>query len=485
MSTPKAVRAFSRRNNPGTRNTTRRVLLLLGYVTALTVVLTACSDTPGLTSPGGTVRGDALGQLAPVSLAPAQHTLRDEFTAIARRVPGGFGGLYFDDDGSLTILLTDPSKGDEARAALASERFIQDRAAGDGGERFDISGAIVRRGEYAHDQLDEWLGRLLTQLPITPTKSGIRVHSNRILIGVADAAQREPVLKTAAAAGVPDSAVLVEVSPAAVPLTTLYDRVRPVRAGMQTRFDAPNYPWCSLGPNLYWITWHDSTRSVIVASHCTKQIFAADNTNFWQPVYTSGTGNHIGNEVLDPALFSCAENLLHGCRNSDAALVHYATYASYDLGYIARPASRNTGTLTLDASNPRFHITGKFDWAVDGEVIEKVGRTTGWSGGTVVDGCVTMPVTSSPYHSIRCAMIVDAAAGSGDSGAPAFEITSGTLVKIRGTLFAGYGPTNNCTLGVDPVYGGTAIYCPQFVASNLGGIKLDLDPNNNAQLKYW
>ena len=456
------------------------------------LALGACADQqdPLVPQPTGGPNRSRLSQpytdIASVPPAAA-GTLRDEFSAMARRVPGGFGGLYFDKEGVLNILLTDPERASEARAALAQERFVQARTAGPGGERFDLAHARITRGVYSHDQLQRWLDHILREFAGTPTMSGIRVHKNKVLLGVSDGTQQEEVLRIVQAVGIPDDAVIVEVSPTAVPLTTLTDRIRPVPAGVQVRNSASGRPWCSLGPNLLWITWQDSTRSFLVASHCTKEIFSEnDTTLYWQPVYTDGTSNHIGNEVRDPALFECDENPAHGCRNSDAALGHYASYATYELGYIARPASRNSGTLTLDASAPRFEIVGQFNWAVDGEVMEKVGRTTGWTGGSVVDGCITMQVSDAPYHSIRCSMLVDAEAGSGDSGAPVFKIESGTEVKIRGTLYAGYGPEgNSCTVGVDPVYQVSAVYCPQFLASNLGGIKMDLDPNNNAQLRYW
>lgn len=411
--------------------------------------------------------------------AIAGPTLSDEFTAMARRIPGGFGGIYFDRDGVFTILLVDPTREEEARAMLVREPFIQARAEEPGGEKFDPQSARIAAGRWAHDQLHEWYHRLLANLPVAPTMSGVSVHRNRIVMGFATAEQRLEVLRAIPSAAVPPDAVIVEVTPPVVTLQqTLYDRIRPVPGGVQTRFNVGGEPWCTIGPNALRL----EQRAFLVCSHCTRDLFTVDwnnITHYWQPVITGGTGNHIGNEAIDPPLFQCDEDP-DGCRNSDAALALYASYAPYELGYIARPAGRNTGTLNIDATNPRFQIIGIFNWAVDGETLEKVGRTTGWTGGTVADGCITLEADYG--RSIRCSMIVDAEAGSGDSGSPVFKITAGTQVRLRGTLWGGRG---TCHYAPDPVYQDqTALYCSQFVASNLGGIQNGLNPDGNAPLTW-
>jgi hypothetical protein len=181
------------------------------------------------------------------------------------------------------------------------------------------------------------------------------------------------------------------------------------------------------------------------------------------------------------------ENAQFGCRNSDAALALYNSQAEPDFGRIARPGSRGTGELALDSSNPRFTITqATFGWSIDGEIIEKVGRTTGWSGGEVVDGCTSVtplhPQTFLPTSpTIWCTKIVEALGGRGDSGAPTFKLLNGTSVELRGMYWgqlgmAGQGCSNNHE-GV--------LVCPFFLASNLGGIEWDLDPYQIAPLSYY
>lgn len=223
----------------------------------------------------------------------------------------------------------------------------------------------------------------------------------------------------------------------------------------------------------------------LVASHCSDDPFQSyfqwpdPITHYYQPTNNGNTSHHIGNKGIDPPLFNCVEDP-DGCRNSDAAQGLYPSYASGELGYLARPASRNDDTYTLDSTDPRFEITGIMQWSIHGETLEKVGRTTGWSGGEVIDGCIT--IETGDGYTIRCAMIVDARAGTRDSGAPVFRILSGTDVQLRGTLFGAILET--CDTGVDPEYSDVVLYCDEFVASNLGGILMDLDPNGWAPLTF-
>lgn len=406
---------------------------------------------------------------------------------MARRVPGGFGGVYLDDDGVLTVLLTEPAREAEARASLATEPFLQARASAPGGAAFNVQSARIATADYTHDQLHGWLDGILQSLrnaDVTATKSGVSVHRNRIVLGVRREAQRSQVVEAMEEANVPEDAVIVEVVGPLRPLQSVHDKIRPVPGGMQIEYGNGNY--CTLGPNMVREpVGYDPEPGYLVASHCSDYPFQSylgppdPITHYYQPTNNGDKSHHIGNKGIDPPLFNCVEDP-DGCRNSDAAQGLYPNYASGELGYIARPASRNDDTYTLDSSDPRFEITGIMQWSIHGETLEKVGRTTGWSGGEVIDGCIT--IETSDGYTIRCAMIVDARAGSGDSGAPVFRILSGTDVQLRGTLLAAIGET--CELGVDPEDPVNVWYCDEFVASNLGGILMDLNPNGWAPLTF-
>jgi hypothetical protein len=196
---------------------------------------------------------------------------------------------------------------------------------------------------------------------------------------------------------------------------------------------------------------------------------------FYQPRATTGS-NIIATEAIDPPLFDCLENPEVGCRHSDAALAVYESGVGSALGYIARPVNRNplAPPYYIDPANPTFHVVGQMNWAVDGEIMEKVGRTTGWTGGEVIDGCISRTADSAHGgYTVQCAMIVDAEVGGGDSGSPVFKIVSGTDIELRGMVFAGDG---DCGTMLDPVFTDREVLaCTMFAAANLGGISQDFE----------
>ncbi len=384
--------------------------------------------------------------------------------------------MYFDKDGVFTVLLVDTTAQPEAKAALQREPFIQARQT-DQPEKFDLGSARIALASYTHDQLQEWLEQVLARLSITSTASGVSVHRNQILIGVAADEQRAGVLRVVENLEIPAAAVIVEVRPPVQTLQSVLDRLRPVQAGIQivSLVGPPGQQElaCTVGPTVERL----GQSAFLTASHCTLNPFETDWTYFYQPMANSES-DRIGTEVIDPPLFFCLENPDIGCRNSDAAFALYESGVGSAFGYIARPIYRNplSPTYYIDPANPTFQIVGQWNWAIDGEIVEKVGRTTGWTGGQVIDGCLAVMADTAfgGYgNTIRCAMIVDAEGGGGDSGSPVFQIISGTQVKLRGMLFGGEG---TCGQAQDPVFPDRRpLVCTQFVAANLGGISQDFD----------
>jgi len=58
-----------------------------------------------------------------------------------------------------------------------------------------------------------------------------------------------------------------------------------------------------------------------------------------------------------------------------------------------------------------------------------------------------------------------------------FWMTGGLNVQLRGIL---WGMIGDCFPGSDGI-----LSCDHFVASNLGGVEYDLDPDWNAPLQYF
>lgn len=183
-------------------------------------------------------------------------------------------------------------------------------------------------------------------------------------------------------------------------------------------------------------------------SHCTQDdsIGGNNTAHFHQPTPVSSAGNYIGTEVEDPKpLGTCipeGQIVEAPCRYSDAALVGYdSTNVGWEFGFIARTEFPATGMDTLgsrviDHSNPRFKITGEQLWPTVGEVLEKIGRTTGWTEGKVSETCKDK-VSQGTW--ILCQDKMDASALGGDSGSPAFGWPSlaSNEVVLYGLVWAG------------------------------------------------
>jgi hypothetical protein len=108
---------------------------------------------------------------------------------------------------------------------------------------------------------------------------------------------------------------------------------------------------------------------------------------------------------------------------------------------IARTTGPNNGSLTISGTNPTFPITRQNNTTTDfksGTVLNKVGRTTGWTQGPVVGSCVHTNVFGSNF-TLLCQTFVQAGVGGGDSGSPVFEIRSGGRVELVGILWGGSG----------------------------------------------
>ena len=134
------------------------------------------------------------------------------------------------------------------------------------------------------------------------------------------------------------------------------------------------------------------------------------------------------------------------------------------MGKIARTAAFDpvTGTLEVDPKNPTFQIVKEQPFSVMGETVQKVGRTTGWTGGAVDGTCIDY-ITDDHYIR-RCQTSVAAGSAGGDSGSPVFA-----SLDRRGR------PTGKVVLtGI--LWGGSIEGEPHFSFSPMANIERDLGP---------
>jgi hypothetical protein len=393
---------------------------------AALVAVAACSDGTPSTGPEPT-------PVLRTAQAPDLGTL-------VRTVPG-FGGLFID-NGVPTVYLTDVTKRGAAERALGA--FAQSRGFAPGDIR-------VLQGRYAYGDLDRWSQAVTFEA--FEQRGVVFVDldeaSNRVLVGVERGASQANVHSLAARLGVPAEAIVVRETDPIVYATTLQDQVRPVVAGVQIHFG--NF-LCSIGFNAV----SGGQNSFVTASHCTNTQGGTEGTQYFQSL-SSQANSFIGTEVDDPTYkrgskgTACPRN--RRCRFSDASRAAYAAGVPFTLGGIAQTSGPNNGSLTITGT---FNVTSEGN-AVVGDVVNKVGRTTGWTQGVVTNTCVNTGVSGSNIVQL-CQTFVNAGVGGGDSGSDVFGQTGGNTVRLLGILWGGNGA-------------GT-----QFVYSPISNVEQELGP---------
>ena len=231
------------------------------------------------------------------------------------------------------------------------------------------------------------------------------------------------------AIGVPLDAVVIEEMPRPGPASTLRSKIWPTPGGMQISRNL--FHSCTLS---YTVTvgW---TYSFLTNSHCTSQMFANDGSVFFQP--TAWTWNKMGQEFWDPTGTPCAWDPELICRRSDAAAVSYG-YGGSGAGGIARTGGWGGGDISVVGS---FEIVGQKPHPDLGDIVDKVGRTTGWTFGVV--NHIAWTATIDGYPSIRLLGQVRVEnyswntpfAQPGDSGSPVFIWTGSSAVHSTGMLW--------------------------------------------------
>ena len=252
-------------------------------------------------------------------------------------------------------------------------------------------------------------------------------RNGRLVVGVVNRGLETAIRARLNVLGVSSDLVDVVFSNPIVQVTSLQDYIRPIEGGLQIRWD--NYI-CTLGFNGV----RAGTAGFVVNSHCTTKQGGVNGTKYYQPI-NQIAAEFIGTEIADPqyrrALPGCSFFLK--CRYSDSAFVQRDSLVPAAQGFIAKPNSVNTGSLTI--SSEQFRITSEGPSLV-GQTVNKVGRTTGWTQGTVTNTCVNTAVSGTLIVQL-CQDFVSAGVGAGDSSSPVFAITSGNDVQLRGILWGG------------------------------------------------
>ena len=131
---------------------------------------------------------------------------------------------------------------------------------------------------------------------------------------------------------------------------------------------------------------------------------------------------------------------------SDAALARYLSGANASVGSIAEMTLRGltAGSLTIDDLKPSFTITDRQPFSVVGQTLDKVGRSTGWTVGTVAITCADFFVADTDV-ALLCQDAMFSGVAGGDSGSPIFESQAAFTSDV--TLYGLMWGSANTTFG--------------------------------------
>lgn len=322
----------------------------------------------------------------------------------------GFGGLFADSSGALVSLTTDMERADVLRSAVRARTATSNSTARllDGRER----PLRINHARFTYRSLLEWKN-ILSMSDTSGLIGGIGVveSKNRILVLVEDPGSIPVIRQHANQLGIPSEAFVIARTRAESTQNLQTGYFRPTTGGIRIQAGSGN---CSLWGNAVV----EGVRYGITASHCTSVM----GTVTPDPVYQAG--GYIGSEAIDPPWTvqdrhpECI-NGTRSCRYSDAAAFSYDQSVSS-----GKTVARISGTPCgfacwgpMTAIAPDRLNSWVVDYPMDGEVVDKIGSTTGWSRGWVEGSCFDIRVGS--YRKL-CTVRVVTSVHPGDSGGPVF-----------------------------------------------------------------
>ena len=434
------------------------------------VLAAGCTEMP--TEPDPTSTAPEVKQISVPSLARAElqgalqgdHSRgwESEILRLEANSPG-IGGVFFDPPSQSLVILTTPA-GDSARARVAVSNLIANRALLTGSDQVLRAPSIsVRHADYPFSHLVAWQRSLLGILPDVDGWLSIDAdeRSNRVRIGVASAAARATVEGLVAGAGVPQAAVSVHLttpmqslvaraSVLSLPTSTLRDRIRAAGSGLEIQNARRGR--CTYG----WTLTSGSVWGFVTAAHCTRHTAGDGSTGepFYQRVVTpNDLLGYVGtNPEWDVPNCTHEGNSYPECTEADAMWIpvesasdvakRVATTNDYQYGNDTR------GGVAISRWVAVHDSTGEVVGQIMATAARKVGRTTGYTGGSIEGTCETHVIQGSLNLCLN--RLEGASVGQGDSGGPVFGRLGPYAIPF-GIVVAG-GPLNKFDFGDSSYY---------------------------------
>lgn len=393
--------------------------------------IAACQDLPPAPSRVSVRPNEASRS---ISAASAVRTIDDDFGDLADRVPG-FAGMFYDEQGRLTIYTTKGSLNALDRSRVLD--MLRRHHPGRPQPAAEVDDAVVLPAAHDYRQLLSVYRGPLRNLFIKVdglVSTDIDESQNRIAVGVSDSAAASRARELFAANGFASDFVVVEVVGVTTPNSSLTDPLRPVPGGAAMFLGSYNGVPCTQGFNLvkYMGTFSDTiatARYFTTASHCTSSQWSTDYSQAFQG------GSFYASEIGDPAGFivpPCDSG--HVCRYTDGSLFQfYADSVTSRDGSVA-----DTATLTFSSYVTMVDTPTPYD----GEIVHMIGATSGRRRGTIISSCVNVfNITGWGNKELLCQTKSSYFSQNGDSGAPVIALYTGTTGGALG-LHWGNNTTN-------------------------------------------
>jgi hypothetical protein len=390
-----------------------RSIATLGF----TLALFGCAEG----EPGPTRPRDSL-QARIVQEAQELHGVDAVFDSIAAIVPS-FAGAYFR-KGVAIIALTDAAAKAEATREVANVLR----------SRMRCKSAVLCESLTQHEfdvtlVKTPWRTLVAARNQIVDDSAFARAlildineESNTVDIGAYSTEDSIEFVKRLSTRGIASGVARIVPGKRAEPTQyTLNTRLRPIHGG------------ALIGPRgctLAVVGILNGMARAITNSHCTAVRFELDFQATSQPF----GGVQWGAEIADPAPYRCGPFFSRKwCRRADVAA--YSTdnidvnpgEMPFVIGSIALPTERHwgldqiVGTLDIGSAAP---IVATQEYLLQGELVERVGITTGWQAGLVTNTCADVWYGNIGIR-IVCADYAQTFARPGDSGGPLFRMVNG------------------------------------------------------------
>jgi len=442
----------------------RHVKLVLAGLCVLAV--TACRESLEPT-PADTADVVTHGNRPQALVAAGDRDGEQLFRSLAKVAPSS-AGFYYDGAGTIIVKVKD-ARDDGASTAFIRELISRHPGLNPGGGKL-LQGIRIERAEFTFDELsaarDEVSDRLLGKV-LGVFSVDLDERNNRISVATegGHAAATSKASSVLALTAINPRLIRFESKqgsgyrPDFAPPTTLQSSsTDPLAGGLQIFRYGTSYA-CTLG----FVAQRDGVLGFVTASHCTSDFYWMDYSQFAQ----TQPSPIIGTEAADAPAYWCG---LIKCRGADAAFIASSLQLPMAIGKILRPIS--TGSITVDSARPYFTAIYYQDDVLLGQIVDKVGRTTGWTSGYVNYTCVDFYLVEggTPYI-VRCAAQGTYPADAGDSGAPIFIRVPGHPA-IQGSELPGAPFWTDEFVSLVGTHSGRAFGEKYF--SKLGRIKSDL-----------